>query len=159
MGRPTSYKPEYAEQARKLCLLGSTDKELADFFEVAESTIHLWKKDQPDFSESIKAGKQQADAEVASKLFHRAVGYEHEDVHINCYEGQIIETPVTKHYPPETRAAIYWLNNRQKGKWREKLETGVTDKDGNDVPMDDLALARRIAFVLQAGANQAEKES
>lgn len=33
IGRPTKYRPEFAEQARKLCLLGATDKELADFFE------------------------------------------------------------------------------------------------------------------------------
>ncbi|MCV5597561.1 hypothetical protein OFN66_28085, partial [Escherichia coli] len=44
----------YAEQARKLCLLGYTDAELADFFEVSESTINKWKLDYPKFSESIK---------------------------------------------------------------------------------------------------------
>ncbi|SDY78195.1 hypothetical protein [Nitrosomonas sp. Nm33] len=38
-GRPTSYRPEYAEQAYKLCLLGATDKQLAEFFNVVESTI------------------------------------------------------------------------------------------------------------------------
>lgn len=32
-GRPTKYKPEYAEQASKLCALGATDAQLADFFE------------------------------------------------------------------------------------------------------------------------------
>lgn len=32
-GRPSSYQPEYAEQARKLCLLGATDQEIADFFD------------------------------------------------------------------------------------------------------------------------------
>jgi hypothetical protein len=32
MARPSSFKPEYAEQAIKLCRLGATDAELADFF-------------------------------------------------------------------------------------------------------------------------------
>jgi hypothetical protein len=36
MGRPTSYKAEYAAQALKLCKLGLTDKELAEYFEVSE---------------------------------------------------------------------------------------------------------------------------
>ena len=45
-GRPTKYKAEYAEQARKLCLLGATDMEMADFFEVSEFTINKWKKDR-----------------------------------------------------------------------------------------------------------------
>ena len=31
-GRPTDYKPEFADQARKLCELGATDQELGDFF-------------------------------------------------------------------------------------------------------------------------------
>lgn len=31
-GRPSSYKPEYAAQAEKLCKLGATDIEVADFF-------------------------------------------------------------------------------------------------------------------------------
>ncbi|MCV5625819.1 hypothetical protein OFN31_29725, partial [Escherichia coli] len=48
------YQEAYAEQARKLCLLGYTDAELADFFEVSESTINKWKLDYPKFSESIK---------------------------------------------------------------------------------------------------------
>jgi uncharacterized protein YjcR len=57
MARPTKYQEAYAEQARKLCLLGYTDAELADFFEVSESTINKWKLDYPKFSESIKKGK------------------------------------------------------------------------------------------------------
>ena len=57
-GRPTDYRAEYAEQAEKLCLLGATDIQLADFFDVAESTIHLWKHTHPEFSESIKDGKE-----------------------------------------------------------------------------------------------------
>ena len=32
IGRPTKYKPEYSAQAQKLCLLGATDAEMADFF-------------------------------------------------------------------------------------------------------------------------------
>lgn len=36
-GRPSSYRAEYAQQAVKLCRLGATDKELADFFAVERS--------------------------------------------------------------------------------------------------------------------------
>lgn len=124
-GRPTKYLDEYAEQARKLCLLGATDAELADFFEVNEDTINEWKKVHKEFSESIKRGKGIADAEVASKLYHRALGYEHPDVDIKMYEGQIIETPLVKHYPPDTAAAIFWLKNRNKKEWRDKQEIDI----------------------------------
>ena len=35
----TTYQPEYCSLARKFCLLGATNAELAQMFEVAESTI------------------------------------------------------------------------------------------------------------------------
>jgi len=42
-GRPTKYLSEYNEQVEKLCKLGATDKQLADFFNVTEKTINNWK--------------------------------------------------------------------------------------------------------------------
>ncbi|PHM63971.1 terminase [Xenorhabdus stockiae] len=125
MARPTKYQEAYAEQARKLCLLGYTDKELADFFEVSESTLNNWKHDHPEFLESLKKGKQVADGEVAAKLFHRATGYEHAEDDIRVVEGKIVITPTVKHYPPDTTAAIFWLKNRQKDNWRDKIDHGV----------------------------------
>lgn len=122
VGRPSSYKPEYAEQGRKLCLLGSTDAEMGEFFEVDESTINRWKQEHTEFCESIKSGKVQADAEISSKLYHRAKGYEHPDVHISNYQGEITITDITKHYAPDTTAAIFWLKNRQSAKWRDKTD-------------------------------------
>ena len=122
MARPTKYQEAYAEQARKLCLLGYTDADLADFFEVDESTINNWKKDYPEFLESIKKGKSVADGDVAEKLFHRAIGYEHPEDDIRVVEGSIVITPTVKHYPPDTTAAIFWLKNRQSKAWRDKQE-------------------------------------
>ena len=122
-GRPTKYKDEYSGKAYKLCLLGATDAELADFFEVNEDTINEWKKVHPEFSESLKKGKKIADAEIASKLYHRAKGYEHPELVTATFQGVITDTMiVTKHYPPDTTAAIFWLKNRQKDKWRDKQE-------------------------------------
>lgn len=120
LGRPTKYRIEYNEQAYKLCLLGHTDEELADFFEVHVSTIHQWKLDYPDFSDSIKKGKEIADAEVSKSLYHRALGYSHPDVDIKAVNGEIVETQVMKHYPPDATSAIFWLKNRQPKKWRDK---------------------------------------
>lgn len=121
-GRPSSYREEFAEQAYKLCLLGATDAKMADFFGVAESTLNLWKKVVPDFSESITRGKERADAEIAEALFHRGKGYSHPEVHVSNYQGQITLTPLTKHYPPDTQAASLWLRNRQPDLWRDKQD-------------------------------------
>ncbi len=130
-GRPSKYKAEYVEQAYKLCLLGATDKDMADFFEVDEATINRWKESHKEFCESLKKGKMMADATVASKLFHRAIGYEHPEIITATHQGTITDTlEVTKHYPPDTTAAIFWLKNRQSKEWRDKQQTELTGEDG-----------------------------
>jgi len=124
MGRPSSYKPEYAEQAEKLCKLGATDKEMADFFETTEQTINAWKKAHPEFLESLKRGKQEADANVAERLYQRATGYSHAAVKIvaNATTGDVVQVPYTEHYPPDTTAAIFWLKNRAPQQWRDRQD-------------------------------------
>jgi hypothetical protein len=122
-GRPSDYKPEYAEQARKFCLLGATDKDLAEFFDVVESTINKWKLDHPEFSESVKAGKIQADAKVAESLFKRATGYVGTKTVTATDKGIITDIrEVNDFVGPDTTAGIFWLKNRQKEKWRDKQD-------------------------------------
>lgn len=133
MARPSKYKIEYAEQAYKLCLLGATDKELADFFDVTESTLNLWKLNHKEFSESLKGGKFEADAVIASKLYHRAKGYEHPEIITATFQGEITDMKtVTKHYAPDTTAAIFWLKNRQPSKWRDRQEITSENHNLND---------------------------
>lgn len=141
LGRPSKYKQEYAEQARKLCLLGATDAKLADFFEVDEATINRWKHDFPDFCKSLKAGKIQADAEIADSLFNRAKGYVAPDLDIKMYEGEIIETPYMKHYPPDATSMIFWLKNRQPDLWREKREA-VEINDDNEITINVVRVSK-----------------
>lgn len=120
MARPTAYKKEYAEQARKLCLLGATDVDLAEFFDVAKSTINLWKKKHPEFSDSLKKGKTVADAEVAESLYKRAIGIEYTETKVST-DGSKKKQEVTKKFiPPDAVSAIFWLKNRQPSKWRDK---------------------------------------
>ena len=130
-GRPTKYKEEYAKQAYGLCLLGHIDEELAVFFEVDVATIHRWKLSHPDFCDAIKEGKEIADENVVKSLYHRATGYDHEDIYFSSHKGIVTETPYTKHYPPDPTSMIFWLKNRQKAKWRDRHE--VTGKDGEPI--------------------------
>jgi hypothetical protein len=135
-GRPSKYKTEYAEQAYKLCLLGATDKEMSDILGVTESTFNLWKQEHKEFSESLKKGKEQADAIVAQKLYHRAIGYEHPEIITASYQGMITDTKVvTKHYAPDPTAAIFWLKNRQPKKWRDKQDVELSGKDGAPIEL------------------------
>jgi len=121
-GRPSKYKPEHAKAAAKLCALGATDAQLADFFEVSVSTIALWKVQHPEFSDAIKVPKAQADERVEQSLFRRAMGYEHDEVDIRVIDKDVVITPIRKYYPPDSTAMIFWLKNRKPTEWREKQE-------------------------------------
>ncbi len=128
MARKSNFKPEYIEQAKKLCLLGATDKEMADFFNTSEKTLNNWKKTYPAFLQSIKSAKILADAEIANKLFNRANGYEHEDVKIMQYEGVPVIVKYQKVVEPDVTAQIFWLTNRQRDKWKRG---NIEEEGGN----------------------------
>jgi hypothetical protein len=124
-GRPTKYKEEYNQQAFKLCLLRATDKDLADFFEVNVDTIHEWKKQHPEFSDSINEGKEQADMEIVNKLFHRANGMTVRTqkaikVKVNQHEEKVEIVEVDEAHPPDFQAIKFWLTNRKAEGWKDK---------------------------------------
>ncbi len=124
-GRPTLYQAAYAAQARRLALLGQTDAEMAVFFGVDERTINRWKKAHPEFCQSLKAGKDEADARVAESLYQAAIGggaITETKVQADA-DGKIIgRTTETKQVPANTTAMIFWLKNRQPDKWRDRIE-------------------------------------
>lgn len=136
VGRPTRYKAEYAEQARKLCLLGATDIELAEFFRVSTGTLDTWKKTHSEFLSSITRGKVVADAEVADRLYQRALGYSHKAVKIMAVDKSVVREEYIEHFPPDTQAASLWLRNRQPKKWRDKQDVEHSGKDGGPIQSD-----------------------
>lgn len=163
-GRPSSYREKFPEQAKKLCRLGATDKELADFFGVAESTLSKWKVDHTEFSEALKEGKDQADAEVADKLFKRATGYSHTDTKFATFEGKITDAKeYVKHYAPDTVACIFWLKNRRPDLWRDKVGLEHTGPNGGPIrteadyrpSAEDEEVIKRIA---EARANLSKQQ-
>lgn len=121
-GRPSTYRPEFVEQAAKLCALGATDLEIADFFEVNVATLYRWKISHPEFCEAIQTAKDTADARVERSLYARATGYSHDAVKIFCSEGVVTEAPYREHVPPDTAAAFIWLKNRRPNEWRDRKD-------------------------------------
>lgn len=117
--RPTKYKKEFAEQARKLCAKGFTDKEMADFFEVDESTFTRWKQAHEELRTSIKEAKEEFDTKMVEEtLLKRALGYEVTESKIEQQEGSPAKKTMTKkHIPPSDTALIFWLRNRRSNRW------------------------------------------
>lgn len=150
-GRPSKYKAEFCEQAYKLCLMGHTDEELAKFFEVSTFTISKWKIDHKEFSEALKSGKDAADGKVAESLYKRAMGYSHPAQKIFNDQGAPLVVDYIEHYPPDTTACIFWLKNRQRAKWRDKIEQEITGADGG--PLKVTNITRTIVDPLDASDN------
>jgi hypothetical protein len=112
MGRHTTYKPEYAQQARYACEnYGLTDQGLADVFDVEPSTLAKWKKDVPDFSEAVRAGKAIFDnAVVVQAAMKLITGFEYQEQVLG--PGGVAVT-LKKFCHPNTRVFELWMRNRQ----------------------------------------------
>ena len=84
---------------------GLTDIQIAENLGISKDTFYEYKKKYPDFSDSLKKGKEIVDYEVENALLK------------NALDGNIT-------------AQIFWLKNRKPDKWKDKIET---NKDTQDV--------------------------
>jgi hypothetical protein len=140
-GRPSSYKPEFVAQAVKLCHLGATDVEMADFFGVETRTFYRWKNEFTEFCQALKTGKEAADERVERSLYHRATGYTFDAVKIFMPAGADapVYAPYREHVPPDTTAMIFWLKNRRSEAWRDKSEQVIRHEHVFELSDDELA--------------------
>jgi hypothetical protein len=126
-GRPSTYRPEYAEIARKLALLGKSDVQIADILGLksdrTDDPFMRWKRRFPEFAEALARGRECSYAEVAASLFERAMGWSHPAVKIfppRKEGGDPIIVPYIERFPPDTNAAMFILTNREPDLWSNK---------------------------------------
>lgn len=74
---------------------GLTDEQIAEKLGISKDTFYQYKKKYPDFSDSLKKGKEVVDYEVENALLQ------------NALKGNVT-------------AQIYWLNNRKPKQWKNK---------------------------------------
>lgn len=147
-GRPSDYRIEYADLAKKFFLLKqeAKDSDLAAFLDVAESTIHLWKKQHPEFSESIQEGKERANANVAFSLYNRAVGY---DITVQkVVNGELKDCK--EHVPGDVQAQRLFLSNRTQ--WRDKQQMEHSGVDGKPIQVEDASAGDIEQELIRRGA-------
>lgn len=146
-GRPSKYLDTFAKQAEKLCALGATDEDLAEFFEVSIRTIARWKTEHDAFCQALKAGKGEADSRVERSLYQKAVGYTYDAVKIFMPSGakEPVYAPYREHVPPDTTAGIFWLKNRKPEEWRDKVVQEHTGKDGGPIQTEEVSARELVA--------------
>lgn len=118
-GRPTLWDERNIAIAETLASLGATDLEIAQAFEVSIRTIHRWKLEYPAFREALQIGKEAADQKVEESLFKRATGYSFDSEKVFFVDGEAHRVETIEHVPPDTKAAMWWLQNRNPNKWRD----------------------------------------
>lgn len=132
----SKWREDYIRQVFFMSLLGATDVQIAQTFGVGVSTLEGWKRTKPEFLESMKKGKIQADAKVVHSLYLAAIGYSHPDQVVLSNKikkfdekGRVISeytepliVKTIKSYPPNVNAAIKWLQARQPDVWGKKLK-------------------------------------
>ncbi|WP_075809780.1 transposase [Clostridium perfringens] len=114
---------------------GLTDEQISKNLGIAVSTLNEYKNKHPEFSESLKKGKEIVDIEVENALLKRALGYKYDEVTKELIEDKEtgiselkVTKVVTKEVIPDTTAQIFWLKNRKPEEWRDKKEV---KHDGN----------------------------
>lgn len=127
---------------------GLTDEQIANNMNISCSTFYKYKDKYVEISEALKKNKEVADYEVENSLFKRALGYDtpvlkhmkvkhveyNDEGYKSCEYEEIVEIHDIIHVPADITAQIFWLKNRQPGKWREK------QKELNDMSEDDKVL-------------------
>ncbi len=76
---------------------GLTDEQIAKNMGISRTTLWDWKKKEPNILDTLKKGKDVVDFEVENALLKSAL------------EGNVT-------------AQIFWLKNRRKLQWRDKVE-------------------------------------
>lgn len=155
-GRPTSYDTSFCVVAHEMMQAGATDRELADALGISESSLYLYKHKHPEFSQSMKLGKETADDRVEMSLYRRAVGYRYDTVKVMQFEGVVVVEPYVEFVPPDVGAAKMWLTNRRSHEWRDKVDVTNTVSFLDKLDFDELEKVKDAISTVRASRSDSD---
>ena len=132
MARPSKYRPEFVEQARRLAKLGLTDVEVATFFGVTERSLYRWQLEHDDFAEALRIGKSMPNERVKMSLYKSACGYDFVSEKVFQDKGTIVRARIVEHVKPNVVAQIFFLKNRLPAEFSSMPEPGT-----DEIPLID----------------------
>lgn len=122
---------------------GARNKDLADYFGVAEKTIEHWYTTNERFRRACRRGRMKGVLKVSKSLFNAANGYEHKDTFLTQYQGRVISKEIIKKYPPNVQAAIKYLSIMMKDVWAERSHLEISGKLEHkhieEIPVEELS--------------------
>lgn len=132
---------------------GLTDAQIAENIGINRATLYEWKNKYSCIADALKENKEIVDRIVENALYKAAIGYDYQE-DVVSKSGEVIK--VIKHMPANTTAQIFWLKNRKREEWRDKIETSITGKDGGAIQVQALTEAdidKRIAELKKVVVN------
>lgn len=118
---------------------GLSDEQIATNMGITDSTFYEWKKKYSEISEVLKEGKDVVDRQVENALLKSALGYKYDEVTEERRDDMLVVTKVVhKEVQPNTTAQIFWLKNRKRAEWRDRVENAITGADGGAVKVETL---------------------
>lgn len=157
-GPKSGFNQKVQEAFVRLTKEGKTLEEVADVLGVTSRTLTNWMGKHQELFLAVRESRQMADELVEASLYQRALGYSHPETKFFCHEGAVITEDTTKHYPPDTQAAVFWLRNRQPTRWKEKTEGDVTVNNNLNVEkLSDEQLDAKIAAHLAKRNKEADE--
>ncbi len=128
------FLPDYLTEVKAVAMRGLSDREMAQVFGVPLGTFRKWKKSYPSFKDALENGRTRADAEVLAALFKRATGqFKLRETKIIKYKDDYETLDVDVHYPPDTDAIKYWLNNRARAHWQQRSAVEQSGPGGKPI--------------------------
>ena len=136
MGREVAkwLTPENLALLRGMACIGKSHEQIASYIGISISTLGRWQKQYPEIAAALAFGKDNADFAVMDALHRKAVGYTtplkktyklkrtefDPDSGKKVLEYEELQTGIDEtHVPPDTRAEIFWLQNRRGEEWGE----------------------------------------
>lgn len=125
---------------------GLTEEQIAKNMGVSAKTLYNWKNDNLPILQALKKGKEVIDFEVENALLKKALGY---TITLNkqkvTKDGDVVDIKEDIHVAPDTTAQIFWLKNRKKKQWRDKIEYETNN--------DDLEKVKELLSKIEDGAS------
>lgn len=141
-GAPTKLNADKKKFLLFLYKEGKTDSQAAKIVGIAESTINNWKRENPKFLESIRESKKTVDEEVEAALLENALGFTYTEtkaLSVSMGQGLGSEVEIVNHEQfktGDTRAQMYWLQNRNPERWKNTKAVEVSGKEGKPIEVE-----------------------
>lgn len=128
------YLPEIFEWLKQ----GYTDCSICEQLGLHQNTWIRYREENIELSKLYARARAHRNALVMNKMYEKATGYEHKDLFIAQYQGEIVEKEIIKHYPPCDKAADLFLRNNDPDYKSAKASNDIGNLTINNIQLPQL---------------------